>query len=354
MISHYRIISKLGEGGMGEVYLAEDTNLNRKVAIKSLPLKLLKDERARNRLAREARTVAKLDHPNICAVHGHVEEGNQSFIIMQYVEGETLYSRIRKEPLTLGESLDIASQVADALAEAHSHGIIHRDIKPQNVIITPRGKVKVLDFGLAKIVHPEKIAASAEEIPAWPTDFDLIVGTAPYMSPEQAMRGPVDQRSDLFSLGALLYECLTGTPPFSGSNKIEICTKVIHMDPAPPSQFNLCVPLELDRITLKALAKRPGLRYQSAVEMMSDLRRMRETLQQGEQSCIHPLLGAPAHLDTTALLSTLDSQRPRNLFSRAALRKLPFVFRGLMRLPLVWSTASQLKELYFGRRRRHI
>src|SRR5206468_907949 len=210
MVSHYRIITKLGEGGMGEVYLAVDTKLDRNVAIKSLRLKSLTDDRARKRLAREARTAAKLDHPNICTVYDQVEEGNQSFIIMQYVEGETLFSRIRNRPLTLRESVDIALQIADALSEAHSHGIIHRDIKPQNVIITARGIAKVLDFGLAMTVQPERPTADEGETAARRPETDAIGGTAPYMSPEQAMLLPIDERSDLFSLGALLYECLTG------------------------------------------------------------------------------------------------------------------------------------------------
>jgi serine/threonine protein kinase len=308
MISHYRIISKVGEGGMGEVYLAQDTRLDRKVAIKSLLPKSLEDEEARARLVREARIVAKFDHPNICTVHGQVEEGNQTFIIMQYVEGETLCARIKKGFLKVRETLDITLQVAEALVEAHSKGIIHRDLKPQNVLITPCGRVKVLDFGVAKIVHRKKLAGNAEEIPESLADLDVIVGTAPYMSPEQAMRVPVDERSDLFSLGALLYECLTGKPPFSGSNSAEIRSKVIKVDPPPPSQLNPCVPPELDRITLKGLAKNPGLRYQSAFELMSELGEVSKILKPGEQACSRRLLVAQAESESITLLSTLDFQ----------------------------------------------
>ena len=266
MISHYRIIKQLGAGGMGEVYLAEDTKLNRKVAIKFLPLKSLQDEEAKRGLIREAQAAARLDHPNICIIHEEMEEDNHCFIVMQYVEGQTLYQRMQTKPLTLRESLDIVIQVADALAEAHSHGVIHRDIKPQNIIVTPSGQAKVLDFGLAKIV-PEGQADDEAETQELLSDFEFIVGTVPYMSPEQAKGVLVDERSDLFSLGTVMYQCLAGQPPFSGANSIETAGRLIHVDPPPPSQFNLCVSPELDRITLKALAKRPEARYQSALEL---------------------------------------------------------------------------------------
>jgi serine/threonine-protein kinase len=348
MISHYRIIRKLGEGGMGEVYLAEDTRLDRKVAIKSLPTKLLADEGARRRLTTEARTAAKLDHPNICTVHGQVEAGNQTYIVMQYVEGETLSSIIEKRTLTLEESLDIALQVADALAAAHAQGIIHRDIKPQNIIITPHGKVKVLDFGLATIVQLGS-AANEGETPASSAEFDALVGTPPYMSPEQAMRVPLDQRSDLFSLGALLYECLTSRAPFFGSNKSEMRSKVIHTDPPPPSQFNRSIPSELDWITLKALAKRPEARYQSAIGLMADLRRMRQMLPPEE--AVSRQIPKTTVDRASALLSTLDSQSPRGSFLLAVLEKLGSLWRALLRLPLVSSTGSQLKSFYFGKKR---
>jgi len=209
-ISHYRIIKKLGAGGMGEVYLAEDTKLARKVAIKLLLPKSAGDEQDRKRLIREARAAAKLDHPNICAIHEVGEEADANFIIMQYVEGETLARIIHKRHLELRESLDIAIQILSALSEAHSQDIIHRDIKPQNIIVTPRGQVKVLDFGLAKTVQRDQPVESDAETQSILTEAGMIVGTAGYMSPEQAKGAALDARSDLFSFGAVLYECVTG------------------------------------------------------------------------------------------------------------------------------------------------
>jgi serine/threonine protein kinase len=271
MISHYRIISKLGAGGMGEVYLAEDTKLERKVAIKCLPPKSWADEKAKRRLVREAQVAAKLHHPNICAIHEHLEEDNQTFIVMQYIEGEPLSERLRRKAFTLTESLDVVLQVAEALAEAHSHGIIHRDIKPQNIMVTPSGQVKVLDFGLAKIFQLGLAAMREAKTQLRLTEAGTTLGTVRYMSPEQASGLPVDARSDLFSLGTLLYECLAGRPAFTGATSLAIGAQVIHVDPPPPSQFRPSVPPELDSITLKALAKKPEARYQSAGELIGDL-----------------------------------------------------------------------------------
>jgi tetratricopeptide (TPR) repeat protein/tRNA A-37 threonylcarbamoyl transferase component Bud32 len=270
VISHYRIVRKLGKGGMGEVYLADDSVLGRKVAVKVLPEDSLGDDQAKKRLLREARAAATLDHPNICAIHEVGDEDGTSFIVMQYVEGQTLAERLRERPMSLKESLDVASQIASALEEAHSRGIIHRDIKPQNIILTPRGLVKVLDFGLAKIL-PVDPDASTEETQSLLTDAGVIIGTAPYMSPEQAKCGPVDARSDLFSLGAVLYECVTGIPAFTGSTAMEICARVIHEDPPAPSQVNGSVPSMLDQTILKLLAKSPADRYQSAADVWGDL-----------------------------------------------------------------------------------
>src|SRR5207244_5021427 len=201
-ISHYRILSKIGAGGMGEVYLAQDTKLDRKVAIKFLPERLVADEQARKRLVREARAAAKLDHPNICSIYEVGEDDGRSFIVMQYVEGETLDFRIKRKPLDLSESLSIATQVADALAEAHAHGIIHRDIKPSNIIIAPRGQAKVMDFGLAKAslggVETEAETQSLLTAPG------VGLGTVPYMSPEQGRGEKSDARTDSFGFARVL------------------------------------------------------------------------------------------------------------------------------------------------------
>src|SRR5213083_616858 len=194
---------------MGEVYLAQDAKLDRKVAIKFLPESLVADEKARTRLVREARAAAKLDHPNICSIYEVSEDEGRSFIVMQHVEGETLDSRMKHKSLDLSESLSIVSQVADALAEAHAHGIVHRDIKPANIIVTPRGKVKVLDFGLAKIVSGEVAVDPEAETSMLLTQTGVVMGTAPYMSPEQLRAEQLDGRSDIFSYGTVLYEIVS-------------------------------------------------------------------------------------------------------------------------------------------------
>src|SRR6185295_15601140 len=206
-ISHYSILRKLGAGGMGEVYLAQDNTLSRKVAIKFISQYSVAGEQARKRLVREAKAAAALDHPHICAVYEVGEEAGYSFIVMQYVEGETLASRIERQPIELRETLDIAVQIADALADAHSHRIIHRDIKPQNVMLAASGQVKVLDFGLARVVREGPLIDSAAETESVP---GLVIGTVPYMSPEQVRGEALDGRSDIFSFGTVLYEMLSG------------------------------------------------------------------------------------------------------------------------------------------------
>jgi serine/threonine protein kinase len=312
VISHYRIIRKLGQGGMGEVYLADDSVLGRKVAVKVLPEDSVGDDQARRRLLREARAAATLDHPNICSIHEIGDEDGTSFIVMQYVEGQTLSDRLREKPMSLKESLDIASQIASALEEAHSRGIVHRDIKPQNIIITPRGLVKVLDFGLAKIL-PVETDASAEQTQSLLTDAGMVIGTAPYMSPEQAKCGPVDARSDLFSLGAVLYECVTGTPAFSGSTPMEICARVIHEDPPAPSKLNPSVPPELDRIVMRLLAKTRDGRYQSATLFLTDLRDAVETIDTGRPQT-RGLTKSESGLSRVSAIvhaSAMEARRPR-------------------------------------------
>ncbi|MCA1602434.1 MAG: serine/threonine protein kinase, partial [Acidobacteria bacterium] len=215
-LGRYEIRSKIGEGGMGEVYLAEDPKLHRRVAIKFLPGDSIADDHANKRLLREAQAAAQLDHPNICAVHEVAEEDGRTFIVMPYVEGETLDVRLKAQPLGISESLAIAAQVADALAEAHAHGIIHRDIKPSNIIITPRGKARVMDFGLAKLsAVGDALRVDAEaSTQAFLTTPGAIIGTVPYMSPEQVHGQTLDARTDVFSFGVVLHEMLTRHQPF--------------------------------------------------------------------------------------------------------------------------------------------
>ncbi len=277
-ISHYRILEKVGEGGMGTVYIAEDTILGRRVAVKSLTISSIPGKQHfRRRFLREARVISALNHPHIATIHDFGEtEDHQPFIVMEFVNGPTLDDLIRNNTLTLERTLEIMEDVAEALAEAHRHGIVHRDIKPSNVALNERGEVKVLDFGLAKHLNAEGDAVedgqNAQALAATKTREGVVLGTPLYLSPEQALGMPVDTRSDLFSMGSLLYECFTGKPTFSGSSDIEICAKVIRDDPPPPSSTNPRVTPELDNIVLKALAKKVEDRYQTIDELLADLR----------------------------------------------------------------------------------
>lgn len=271
-VSHYRIIEKLGEGGMGVVYLAEDQHLARQVAIKFLSST---DHHYRARFIREARAVSALNHPNIAIVHDYGETAAaQPFIVMEFVKGKSL-SDLLEEGLTLRRSVEIVSAIAEALGEAHDQGIVHRDIKPSNVLVSNRGHVKVLDFGLVKHLFEPPVSGvdlDAQTIYSTQTRSDVIVGTPLYLSPEQATGKQIDGRSDLFALGALLYECLTGQSAFSGASVLEIGAQIIHVTPPAPSQINPQVTPELDRITMRALEKKVEERYQSAGELLKDLK----------------------------------------------------------------------------------
>ncbi len=271
-VSHYRILEKLGEGGMGAVYLSEDLHLARRVAIKFLTST---DRHYRARFIREARAVSALNHPNIAMVHDYGETTDgQPFIVMEFVKGKSL-SDLLEEGLTLRRSVEIVSAIAEALGEAHEQGIVHRDIKPTNVLVSERGHVKVLDFGLVKHLFDAPVSdvdLDARTIYSTKTRSDVIVGTPLYLSPEQATGKEIDGRSDLFALGALLYECLTGQSAFSGGSVLEIGAQIIHVTPERPSKINPQVTPELDRITLKALEKNVEARYQTAAEMLKDLK----------------------------------------------------------------------------------
>ena len=278
-VSHYRILEKLGEGGMGAVYLAEDLHLGRRVAVKFLTST---DRHYRARFIREARAVSALNHQNIAMVHdyGETTNDNQPFIVMEYVKGKSL-SDLLDEGLTLRRSVEIVSSIAEALGEAHQQGIVHRDIKPSNVIVNERGNVKVLDFGLVKHFGEQPASGvdlDARTIFSTQTRSDVIVGTPLYLSPEQATGKSVDGRSDLFALGALLYECLTGQSAFSGGSVLEIGAQIIHVTPDPPSKLNAAVPPALDRVTMKALEKKVEGRYQTAADFLKDLKAAAESL----------------------------------------------------------------------------
>src|SRR6266436_1458692 len=283
-IAHYRIIKKLGAGGMGEVYLALDPKLDRKVAIKVLRPDSLAEENLKKRLLKEAQAVAKLDHPNICHVYDVNEADSVTFIVMQYIEGETVAERMVREPLELSTALAIAEQTAEGLAEAHRHGILHRDIKPHNLMITPRGQLKILDFGLAKEIRSSD-----------PVDYDaptatllsspgMAVGTMPYMSPEQVQGEPLDACSDIFSLGVTFYEMLAGKHPFKEKSAAVTMSRIILGDPIPTEQFQAQVSPELQALLSKMLSKDKAARHQSAQDLLTDLRQVSANLSDDTQA----------------------------------------------------------------------
>jgi serine/threonine protein kinase/Flp pilus assembly protein TadD len=280
-ISHYRILEKVGRGGMGEVYLAEDMDLGRKVAIKFLPPEVATDDRAKQRLLREAKTAATLDHPNICAIYEVGQEGGNSFIVLQYIEGETLASRIKRHLPDLREALAIALQVADALREAHARGIIHRDIKPENIMLAARNQVKVLDFGLAKVMVDSGVlgadTASMLSIPG------MLVGTLPYMSPEQVRCEELDCRSDIFSFGTVVYELMSGRRPFEAKSSAGLISAILTSEPAPISRSSLTHSgaAEEDLIR-KCLEKDPARRYQTMGDLIADLQQIRDEYESGK------------------------------------------------------------------------
>ncbi|MGE3190316.1 MAG: protein kinase, partial [Vicinamibacterales bacterium] len=275
-ILQYRILEPLGHGGMGEVYLAEDTRLGRRAALKFLPGSAVGDPDARARLAREARAAAVLRSPHIAVTYDLIEQPDALFIAMEYVEGELLSARIARGPLPVPEAIDVAMQVADALDEAHGHGIIHRDVKSANLMLTPRQLVKVLDFGLAKLAPAG--AADVRHTMSGATMAGSVIGTVNYMAPEQLLGGQVDHRADLFALGVVLYEMLAGRLPFPGAALPEIVDRILNHQPDPIARYNYGVPADVEATLRKALEKNPAFRYQSAREFYVDLVNARRRL----------------------------------------------------------------------------
>jgi serine/threonine protein kinase/Tfp pilus assembly protein PilF len=282
-ISHYKVTSKLGTGGMGVVYQAEDTMLGRNVALKFLPPELAQDEPSLQRFQREARAASALNHPNICTIHAIDQHDSDQFIVMELLEGETLAEKLRRGPTDIRELLDVALQIVDALESAHAKGIVHRDLKPANIFLTSRGQAKILDFGLAKMDIKRSnesmvmTAVRADDLTAAGT----AIGTVSYMSPEQARAQLTDARTDIFSLGTVLYQMATGVLPFQGETSAVVFEALLSRDPKPPTEIVPSLPPELNRILAQALEKDRNYRYQSAGELKTALLRLRRDLDSG-------------------------------------------------------------------------
>ena len=282
MLAHYRLERKIGEGGMGVVYVAEDTRLGRRVALKVLPAETAGDASRKARFEREARAIAALNHPNIVTLHSVEEDGGIGFLTMELVDGRRLTELLPKDGLDLRRILEFSLGIAEALVAAHQQGVVHRDLKPDNIMITVDGRLKVLDFGLAKLREPVQETANTALPTASVTEEGKIVGTVAYMSPEQAEGKPLDHRSDIFSFGVVLYEMATGRRPFQGDTAISTISSILKDTPTPPQQINTSLPAHLGRIIRRCLAKEPERRYHSTEDLRTDLRELKEDSESGE------------------------------------------------------------------------
>src|SRR4030095_7887225 len=276
-VSHYKIHSKIGAGGMGEVYLATDTLLERKVALKVLPGDVTSSGHRIRRFLQEAKAASSLNHPHIITIHEVGEANSTWFIATEFIEGETLREAIKRTPLKIGRAIEISIQVASALAAAHEVNIVHRDIKPENIMLREDGYVKVLDFGLAKLMKQSVLNPEASTMVN--TADGIVLGTLSYMSPEQARGLEVDARTDIWSLGVVLYEMVTGRPPFEGTTMSDVLASLLDREPSPVARYSPEVPTDLERIIKKALAKNPEARYQTAKDLLIDLRGLKHELE---------------------------------------------------------------------------
>src|SRR5687768_11998051 len=321
---HYRILRPIGSGGMGVVYEAEDTKLGRRVALKFLPAALARDSEALQRFSREARAAGALNHPNICTIYAIEEHDGGRFIAMELLEGETLDRRLSERPLAWAAMLDIAIQVADALDAAHQRGVIHRDIKPANIFITRDGRAKVLDFGVAKLAEAllaeQATVGAGASGPAPLTHDGTAVGTVAYMSPEQARGEPLDARSDLFSLAAVIYEMATGRRAFDGRTTAVIFQKILDGTPDPPRTLNDSLPHRFEDVILRGLEKDTDLRYQSAADLRSDLKRIRRDSTNGHLAVAPPRApGSAAPLSSGTILAAQARQHKKTTAAVAAI-----------------------------------